>query len=159
MGHVEDWVLLAYRLPRVPSTPRSAVWRKLKRLGVAQLGDGVVALPAGPRTREQLEWIAEEVTDHGGEATLWLGRPLDTNAVSVVVGRMTAAVAAEYDEVAAEAASLETADAVARRRAVARLRRELHRIQGRDFFTSPQGEAARRAIEKLAASDTAGART
>ena len=159
MGQAEDWVLLAYRLPRVPSTPRSAVWRKLKRLGVAQLGDGLVALPADPRTREQLEWVAEEVTDHGGEATLWLGRPLDTNAASVVVGRMTAAVAAEYDAVAAEAATLETADAVARRRAAARLRRELHRIAGRDFFTCPQGAAARRAVEHLAAADTAGART
>src|SRR6266576_3242684 len=66
MNQAEDWVLLAYRLPRVPSTPRSAVWRKLKRLGVAQLGDGLVALPADPRTREQLEWVAEEVTDRGG---------------------------------------------------------------------------------------------
>ena len=36
MGQADDWVLLAYRLPRVPSTPRSAVWRKLKRLGVAE---------------------------------------------------------------------------------------------------------------------------
>jgi len=159
MGQAEDWVLLAYRLPRVPSTPRSAVWRKLKRLGVAQLGDGLVALPADPRTREQLEWIAEEVSDHGGEATLWLGRPLDTNAASLVVSRMTAAVAAEYDAVAAEAATMQTADTAARRRAVARLRRELHRIQGRDFFTCPQGEAARRAVEHLATADTAGART
>jgi hypothetical protein len=158
MGQAEDWVLLAYRLPRVPSTPRSAVWRKLKRLGVAQLGDGLVALPADPRTREQLEWIAEEVTDHGGEATLWLGRPLDTGTIAQVVGRMTAAVAAEYETVTAEAAAMRTADVIARRRAVARLRRELHRIQGRDFFTSPQGEAARRAVEHLAAADTAGAR-
>jgi len=118
MSQAEDWVLLAYRLPRLPSTPRSAVWRKLKRLGVAQLGDGLVALPADPRTREQLEWVAEEVTDHGGEATLWLGRPLDTNAASVVVSRMTAAVAAEYQAVAAEAAAMRTADAVAQRRAV-----------------------------------------
>jgi hypothetical protein len=159
VGKAEDWVLLAYRLPRVPSTPRSAVWRKLKRLGVAQLGDGLVVLPADPRTREQLEWVAEEVTDHGGEATLWLGRPLDNNAIAVVVGRMTAAVAAEYDAVAAEAAAMGAADAAARRRAVARLRRELHRIQGRDFFTCPQRETARRAIEHLAAADTARAHT
>ena len=55
----EDWVLLAYRLPSVPSPPRSQVWRKLKRLGVAQLGDGLVALPADARTTEALEWIAE----------------------------------------------------------------------------------------------------
>lgn len=159
MCQAEDWVLLAYRLPRMPSTPRSAVWRKLKRLGVAQLGDGLVALPADPRTREQLEWIAEEVTDHGGEATLWLGRPLDTSAASAVAGRMTAAVAADYEAVAAEAATIHTADAVARRRAVARLRRELHRIQGRDFFTCAQGEAARLAVERLAATDPAEART
>ena len=159
MGQADDWVLLAYRLPRVPSTPRSAVWRKLKRLGVAWIADGLVALPADPRTREQLEWIAEEVTDHGGEATLWLGRPLDTNAIAVVVSRMTDTVAAEYVAVAAEAAAASTADAAARRRAVARLRRELHRIAGRDFFTCPQGEAARRAVDHLAAADTARART
>src|SRR5256714_15022195 len=117
MGQAEDWVLLAYRLPRVPSTPRSAVWRKLKRLGVAQLGDGLVALPADPRTREQLEWIAEEVSDHGGEATLWLRRPLATNAASLVVSRMTAALAAEYDAAAAQAPTMPTPDTAGRRRA------------------------------------------
>jgi hypothetical protein len=159
MGKAEDWVLLAYRLPRIPSTPRSAVWRKLKRLGVAWLGDGLVALPADPRTREQLEWVAEEVTEHGGEATVWLGRPLDTAARGGIVARMTAAVAAEYDAVAAEAAAVCTADSTAQRRAATRLRRELHRIQDRDFFTCPQREAARRAVESLAATDPAGART
>jgi hypothetical protein len=159
MSRAEDWVLLAYRLPRVPSAPRSAVWRKLKRLGVAQLSDGLVALPADPRTREQLEWIAEEVTDHGGEATIWLGRPLGASAISAVINRMSAAVAAEYDAVAAEAASMQLADAAARRRAVARLRRELHRIHGRDYFTCPQRATARRAVEALAATDPAEART
>jgi hypothetical protein len=39
------------------------------------------------------------------------------------------------------------------------LRRELHRIQARDFFSSPQREAARRAVESLAAADPAGVRT
>jgi hypothetical protein len=157
MSQPEDWVLLAYRLPRVPSTPRSAVWRKLKRLGVAWLGDGLVALPADPRTREQLEWVAEDVTDHGGEAILWLGRPLGAEAISAVVSRMTAAIAAEYDAVAAQAAAVRGADPAERRRAVARLRRELRRIAGRDFFTCPQREAARCAVEHLAAADTAGA--
>jgi hypothetical protein len=151
----DEWVLLAYRLPRIPSTPRSAVWRKLKRLGVAWLGDGLVALPADARTREQLEWVAEEVTDHSGEATVWLGRPLDAHAAEAMARRMTAAVAAEYDAVAAQAAAVGAADPVARRRSVARLRRELHRIQGRDFFACPQAEAARRAVEALAAASTA----
>ena len=41
-----DWLLLAYHLPREPSTPRIGVWRKLRRLGVAQLDDLLVTLPA-----------------------------------------------------------------------------------------------------------------
>ena len=49
-GGPEQWVLLSYRIPREPSTPPIAVWRKLKRLGVGQIGDGVVALPADART-------------------------------------------------------------------------------------------------------------
>jgi len=154
MGPAEDWVLLFYRLPRVPSTPRSAVWRKLRRLGVAQLGDGLVALPADARTREQLEWVAEEVTDHGGDAAVWLGHPLDPAARSALVSRMTAAVAAEYGAVRAEAAAARGADAVTRRRALVRLRRELRRIAGRDFFPAPQRDAARAAVEDLAAASS-----
>src|SRR4051794_41644946 len=91
----DEWVLLAYRLPREPSTPRSTVWRKLKRLGVAQLGDGLVALPADARTREALEWIAEEVVDNHGEAMLWLGRPAEAAGRAAIRQRMAAAIAAE----------------------------------------------------------------
>src|SRR5215469_3026092 len=158
MGRSDDWVLLAYRLPRVPSTPRSAVWRKLKRLGVAQLGDGLVALPADERTREQLEWIAEEVTDNQGDAILWLGRPADSPAEAAIIARMSTAIAAEYDAVAAEAVAMRGADIPARRRAASRLRRELHRIQARDYFPTPSGDNARAAVENLAAVSIAKAR-
>src|SRR5439155_20002444 len=58
----------------ISSTPRIAVWRKLKRLGAAQLLDGLVALPLDSRNREQLEWIANDVTEAGGMATIWIGR-------------------------------------------------------------------------------------
>jgi hypothetical protein len=147
----EDWVLLAYRLPRVPSTPRSQVWRKLKRLGVAQLGDGLVALPADARTKEALEWIAEEVLEHHGEAMIWLGRPADTDGQAAIRERMTAAIAAEYDAVSAEAAASEASDSATRQRVAARLRRELQRIEARDFFASPHHDLARRATDDLAA--------
>jgi len=151
VADIEDWVLLAYRLPREPSTPRSTVWRKLKRLGVAQLSDGLVALPADARTREALEWIAEEVLEHHGEAMIWLGRPADAAGYAAIQERMTAAVAAEYDAVTTEAtASRDSATAI-RRRVAARLRRELHRIEARDFFRPPQRDAAIRAVDTLGA--------
>jgi len=159
VADTEDWVLLAYRLPREPSTPRSTVWRKLKRLGVAQLGDGLVALPADARTREALEWIAEEVLEHHGEATIWLGCFADAAARAAIRERMTAAVAAEYDAATTEATASRDSDAATRRRVAARLRRELHRIQARDFFQPAQRDAAVRAVDELAAQLTVQAPT
>jgi hypothetical protein len=143
-------VLLAYRLPRVPSTPRSTIWRKLKRLGVAQISDGLVALPADARTREALEWIAEDVLEYDGEATVWLGHPADTHSTASIRDRMTAAVAAEYAAVAAEATAARGSDPTAGRRIAARLRRELHRIDARDFFSPPERDTAKQAVDDLA---------
>lgn len=154
-----QWVLLAYRLPREPSTPRSSVWRKLKRLGVAQLADGLVTLPADARTREALEWIAEEVTDNGGEATIWLGRPADAAEAETLAETLAAAVATEYQAVTAEARRTRRDEPTTRRRVAARLQRELHRIAARDFFAAPQGETARHAVEELAAHERTAART
>ncbi len=145
------WVMLAYRLPREPSTPRIALWRRLKRLGVAQLLDGLVALPADAKTREQLEWAAEEVIEAGGEATLWIGQPGTAVEERSLAAGMAEAVAADYRLViqAAEAARA-GADATARRRTLQRLRRTLQAIAGRDYFPPPEREQARRAVDRLA---------
>lgn len=145
-----EWVLLSYRLPRVPSTPRSAVWRTLKRLGVAQLGDGLVALPADASTREALEWVAEDVVDHAGEATVWLGRPADRAGLDAITAKMRAAIAAEYDAVIAEATDAANADAATARRAATRLTRELRRIGDRDFFPPPERAKAHSVVADLA---------
>lgn len=153
-----QWVLLAYRLPREPSTPRSSVWRKLKRLGVAHLADGLVTLPADARTREAMEWIAEEVVDNGGEATIWLGRPADAAEAAALSDKMAAAIAAEYAAVTAEARGIRRDELTSRRRAAGRLQRELHRIAARDFFSPPEAETARRAVADLAAPDRTAAR-
>jgi hypothetical protein len=144
-----DWVLLAYRLPREPSTPRISVWRKLKRLGVAQLLDGLVALPADARTREQLEWIADEAIAAGGTATVWLGRPGSTAQQTAIAAGMAAAFAEEYRAVIADAEIAAAAGEGERRRALQRLRRELQRIGQRDHFPPAEREQARRVVRAL----------
>jgi hypothetical protein len=145
-----QWVLLAYRLPREPSTPRIAMWRKLKRLGAAQLLDGLVALPLDSRNRERLEWLAEEVTDAAGEATIWVGELGSAAQQRELAARMSEAVAGEYRAVIEEVGKLRSQASGRRRRSLARLRRELRRIRARDYFPPPERELARQAVEQLA---------
>ncbi|GAA2625622.1 Chromate resistance protein ChrB [Actinomadura fulvescens] len=153
-----EWVLLSYRLPREPSTPRISVWRKLRRLGVAQISDGLVALPADARTREHLEWIADEVTDAGGNATIWLARPTSALQERELTKQMAATRAEEYDTVkrqAADAAETTRSGSAERQAAVRRLRAELRRIGRRDYFPPPEREQARTAVQALVGHDTA----
>jgi hypothetical protein len=145
------WVLLVYRLPREPSAPRIAVWRKLERLGVARLGDGVVALPADARTREQFDWIADEVQAAGGACTVWLSEPATQAQERGLATAMRAARAAEYQAVTAEAESAVTASAAERAKVVRRLRGELRRIGRRDFFPPAERDAAKAAVQVLTA--------
>jgi ChrB-like protein len=142
--------MLVYRLPRTPSTPRITLWRKLRRLGVAQIGDGVVALPAGGDAREHLEWLAEEVVQAGGEATIWLAEPATAAEHRALAGGMTERIAAEYRAIAAEAHAARASPPVERRRTLARLRRELRRVAARQYFPTREAGAAHKAVDALA---------
>lgn len=145
------WVLLSYRLPRDPSAPRLAVWRRLKRLGVAQLLDGLVALPLDSRNREQLEWTAEQVLEAGGEAAIWLAESGTAAQSRAIAAQMAESIAEHYREVSKDARATTHRPASERRRTLARLRRELGRIRRRDYFPPAQRNQASEAVESLAA--------
>jgi len=147
---VGQWVLLAYRLPREPSTPRIALWRALRRLGAVQLLDGLVALPADSRTREQLDWLADGIVEAGGEASVWVGVSGSAAQERALASRMQATVAADYATVIMQATAALSAPAGSRRRTLARLRRELGRVRRRDYFPAPEREQAAAAVEALA---------
>lgn len=152
IGRVKSsqWVMLAYRLPRTPSTPRITLWRKLRRLGVAQIVDGVVALPATPDSREQVEWLAEDVVQAGGDATIWLAEPATAGEQRRLAGAMTDRIEGEYRAITAEAGAVKGGSPVERRRSLARLRRELRRVDGRCHFPTGEAGVARDAVESLA---------
>lgn len=145
------WVLLSYRVPRTPSAPRIAVWRRLRRLGVAQLGDGLVALPEDARTREHLEWVAEEIDEAGGSATLWRAQTLSRADERAVAESMSAARAEEYRALTEQALAALTTPATERRRQVRKLRRDLRAVTRRDYFPPSEREQATAAVGNLAA--------
>jgi len=153
-----EWVMLAYRMPREPSTPRITVWRRLRRLGVAQPVDGLVLLPAEPRTREGLEWVAERVTEAGGQATLWTARNLSAAEEDATVATMNAAISAEYAALtraarAAAPGALTHAAALATDpgRRAGQLARALNQARSRDYFGAAGRAEAEGAVLALKA--------
>jgi hypothetical protein len=142
--------MLAYRVPREPSTPRIAVWRKLRSLGVAQVGDGLVALPEDARTREQLEWVAADIDAAGGSAILWRAEMLSTHDAQRLIAQLQQARAEEYNALIVQAEEqTRTGPDADQARTLARLRRELRRIRRRDYFPPAEQELARRAVDAL----------
>jgi len=144
-----DWVLLSYRVPREPSTPRIAIWRKLKDLGVAQIGDGLVALPRNDRTRERLQWIAVSVREAGGGALVWdanLSEQVDAKALR---SSMSAERAEEYATLLAEVQAATTDDG----RTIQKWRRHWQAINRRDYFGADGADEARLAIADRAGAD------
>jgi hypothetical protein len=156
MASKGQWVLLAYRIPREPSTPRITVWRRLRQLGAVQLGDGLAALPLDEDTREQFDWLAQFIEDVSGEAAVWLAEPTTARQHRELAERMKSAVGADYRTVIEAAAAATRSDPARRRRTVLRLRRTLDRIKARDFFPPPERREAERAVADLAAVVEAG---
>jgi hypothetical protein len=151
VSQAAEWVLLCYRVPREPSTPRIAVWRTLKRLGVAQVGDGVVALPADARTREQLEWVADDVERAGGSAMLWTARPSSVAQERRLAADIAAARAQEYSAVHEQAVRALVGEPSQAPGVLRRLRAEMRRIERRDHFPPADRDRARGALHELAA--------
>lgn len=142
----QRWVLLSYRVPREPSTPRIAIWRRLKGFGVVQVGDGLVALPADARTKESLEWVAAMVLEADGEGIVWVATTTKRQSRELAA-RLHAERDEEYglliDEIHTQATDVSA-------RTVSRFRRELRRIERRDYLKSPRRDEARLAVVALA---------
>ena len=143
------WVALLYRVPRQPSAPRLAIWRRLRRLGVLQLADGLVALPADARTRELFEWTADAVVEAGGEATLLHVKPTAADERGWA-STMAAARAQEYEEIRMTATQALSEQVGGQRRTLKRLRAELRRVRRRDYFPPSERDRAVAALKDLA---------
>jgi len=154
-----DWLLCSYRLPREPSRLRLAVWRRLRRIGAAMVHDGLWVLPSDAKTREDSEWLAEEIEERGGTVMLWEARSLPRAHDSTVILKFRAEAAARYAAIAKVAQKL--ARAGKRRASSARsvekamqqlrgLERTLRLERRRDYFRAPGRRDAEESVEAAA---------
>jgi DNA-binding transcriptional regulator PaaX len=132
------WLLLVYTIPREPSASRVYVWRKLKRLGALMMQDAVWVLPATSATREQFQWLATEIKELKGAATLWKSRLILGAPEEDLVRRFEAETESAYGKIL-----------VALKRPVpdvAALSRHYQQLQSLDYFQSALGKKVRTAL-------------
>jgi hypothetical protein len=67
---LRGWLLLLYTLPAKKTTGRVSLWRKLKKMGAYALKTSGYVLPDEPTHFERFQWLAQQVRDDGGQATL-----------------------------------------------------------------------------------------
>lgn len=136
---MRSWVFLLYNLPPEPSAPRVHVWRKLKRLGAILLHDAAWVLPATPSTIEQLQWLAQEILESDGSATVWEARASLAGQDDALQRQFVAQADAAYHDIQAD---LERPGAD-----VAALSRRYLQVQAQDYFPSDLGKQVRHALK------------
>jgi len=152
------WIVFSYSLPSGGcSSPRVAVWRRLRALGTVSPKGGVHVLPPRDECVEALQWLAQEVEQAHGEALMMRVERFEGLRDAQLVARFQAARQLDYAALAERAAALERGLADPRTRTqeddveawelLARFRRAHADIARTDFFDSP---AAAQVASRLA---------
>lgn len=147
-----NWLLLLYVLPTRKGSSRVSLWRQLKKSGAIALKTSTYILPDEPQHRERFQWLAQQVREGGGDATLIYATDIEGTSDDEIVRMFNAARAEDY---AAFVAEIETVIAANRRKASATFGAELERFATRfeeirrlDYFNAPPAEEARMQLER-----------
>lgn len=93
------WILLLFSLPSGSGTARVGVWRKLKKSGALPFKTSAYLLPNRTELVERFQWLALQVKDAGGDATLVFAAELEGVTHDGLVRQFHQARAAEYGEI------------------------------------------------------------
>jgi hypothetical protein len=149
------WLLLIHSIPPQPAYFRAKVGKRLARVGAVAIKNSVYVLPASEQAREDFQWIAREIVQEGGEATVCDATFVEGLQSDHVAALFRAARHADYVQLAdAARATLrelgpKTKDDEHRTAAegdLARLKKWLSEIAAIDFAGAPGREAAEAAI-------------
>jgi hypothetical protein len=149
-----SWLFLLFNLPAKNASQRVKVWRKLKRFGALQLKTSTYVLPDEPMHYERFQWLAKEIDDGGGEATLARVKDIEGMPSAAVVALFNEARARDYDEIVEPLTHLIQARKARKVPAqtfegeLEKVRRRFQEIQEIDYFQSARGEDLRALFQK-----------
>lgn len=155
-----SWVVFSYSLPSAGrSSPRVAVWRRLRALGAVSPKGGVHVLPARDECVEAFQWLTQEVEQAKGEALLMRVERFEGLSDAELIALFQEARKEDYAALDERAAGLEKVLAGSRKRdprddaqardLLAKLRREYVETARIDFFTSPAGAQVAGRLAKI----------
>lgn len=152
------WLLLIHQIPPTPNYLRVKIGRRLQKVGAMAIKSSVYALPNTNDSLEDFQWIAREIVEGGGEASVIEARFVEGLSDEQVEALFQAAREADYRAVVEEAQRLRTeqrrkrgAKSAAFSAELARLRKRLGEVVGIDFFGASGREAAQALVAELEA--------
>src|ERR1700740_1583769 len=144
-----SWLFLLFNLPAKHASERVKVWRRLKKFGAVQLKTSTYVLPDEPAHYERFQWLAKEIDDGGGEATLVRGKDIEGMPYAAGGALFNEARTRDYDEIVEPLTQLIKARK-GRRMATETLAGDLEKVHKRfleiqeiDYFQSTRGEEPR----------------
>jgi hypothetical protein len=154
-----DWIVFSASLPSKPSSsPRVTLWRRLRRLGAISPIGGMQILPLRDDCVEAFQWLAQEIRQEQGQAVIMRVAVFDGLTDQQLIAQFHADRKVEYDELHAQAATLEqqitpTIDTAAREQtldALDKLQRRYAEIARIDYFNCPEGDLVAARLAALA---------
>ena len=143
-----------HQLPPKPVGLRVKVWRRLQQQGAIAIKNSVYALPLSDAAREDFQWLAREITERGGEATVCAAELVEGLTDAQVQALFNAARDAQYAGLTQEARELVSTGE--RRRSdeawplqVSKLRKRLEEIAAIDFLGAPGRMVAEALVVRL----------
>src|SRR5215467_4359048 len=71
MAGVETaWLLLIHQVPNSPPYLRVKMWRRLQKIGAVPVKNAVYVLPRSDQSLEDFHWVAREIIEAGGDASV-----------------------------------------------------------------------------------------
>jgi hypothetical protein len=139
-----SWLLLLFSLPTRQKTERVAVWRRLKKIGAVQIKTSTYLLPDQPPQYEHFQWLAQQIRDFGGDATLARVQEIEGLSNEKLIELFNRARDEEYSAIKkalhAFLARDKKADSETKAAELERITRQFRAIREIDFFQSARGQ-------------------
>jgi hypothetical protein len=167
------WLVFSYSLPsKSRSSPRVALWRRLRRIGAISVKTGVYILPATDECIEAFQWLAQEVQQAKGDTLVFYVEQFEGLSDGEISEMFRQARQQDYLEIDTQAAELEQQIAIqpqiereGRRgfpamtnrvvevlqikEAIAKLRKRYREILNLDFFNCPDAQVVAARLTRI----------